>query len=183
MPKTHGESHTRLHDIWTGINKRCNPATQNSERYGKRGIGMCDEWRDYTKFRDWALANGYDEFLTIERKDVNGDYSPDNCTWIPLVEQARNRRTTHWVEYDGRRMSLAEACEIAGLPYKQVFFRMARLHWPFEKAISEPMRQPSELLRKCRERNLNYHSIYNRIHVYGWTEEEAFNTPMGGKIE
>lgn len=177
--RTHGESHTRLHNIWTGINKRCNPTTQNSLRYGKRGITMCEDWHDYSKFRDWALANGYEDGLTIERKDVNGDYCPENCTWISLGEQARNRRTTHWVEYNGKRMSLAEACEIAGLPYKQVFHRIARLKWPVEKALSEPMRGPSELKRKCDEHGMNYNRVYNRIYVYGWTEEEALNIPIG----
>ena len=137
--KTHGESHTPLHNIWCGINNRCDPAHKHSKRYGKRGICICDEWQSYEAFAEWARNNGYKEGLTIERIDVNGNYSPENCTWIPLAKQARNRRTTHWVTYEGRKMSLAEACEHAGLPYKQVFWRMAHAGWPFEKAISVPM--------------------------------------------
>lgn len=137
--KTHGESHTRLHDIWCGINRRCNPKSTISERYGKRGITICEEWNDYEKFAEWARNNGYDDGLTIERIDVNGNYCPENCTWIPLRKQARNRRTTHWVNYDGRRMSLAEACELANLPYKQVFGRITKRHWSVEEALSLPM--------------------------------------------
>lgn len=139
--RTHGESHTRLHNVWCGMNDRCNPNNTGSERYGKRGIRVCDEWYSYEAFAKWARENGYKEGLTIERIDVNGNYCPENCKWIPLVAQARNRRTTHWVIYKGERMSLAEACERAGLPYKQVFWRMRRGGWSFEKAISVPMGQ------------------------------------------
>lgn len=137
--RTHGESHTPLHNIWCGINNRCDPMHTHSEKYGKRGITVCEEWHSYEDFAKWARENGYKKGLTIERIDVNGNYCPENCTWIPQGQQARNRRTTHWVMYQGKRMSLAEACEIAGLPYKQVFWRMSRAGWSFEKAISTPM--------------------------------------------
>lgn len=136
---THRESHTRLHNIWCGMNCRCNLNHKNIRGYADRGITICDEWKDYETFAKWARSNGYEEGLTIERKDVNGDYCPENCTWIPLVKQARNRRTTHWVEYQGERMSLAEACERANMPYKQVFERITKHNWPVEKALSIPM--------------------------------------------
>lgn len=137
--KTHGESHTRLHDIWCGINNRCNKNHSSAKCYGKRGIEICDEWHDYEKFAAWARANGYADDLTIERIDVNGNYEPDNCTWIPLAKQARNRRTTHWVYFDGREMSLAEACEINNMPYKQVFERITKRHWPVDLALTTPI--------------------------------------------
>lgn len=137
--RTHGESHTRLHNIWCGMNSRCDPNHKYSARYGKRGIRVCDEWQSYEAFAEWARNNGFKEGLTIERIDVDGNYCPENCAWIPLAKQARNRCTTHWVTYEGKQMSLAEACERAGLPYKQVFWRMARAGWSFEKAISTPM--------------------------------------------
>jgi len=136
--KTHGESHTRLQNIWCGMNSRCNPSHKDALRYGKRGIKVCDEWKSYESFAKWARSNGYKEELTIERINVNGNYCPENCTWIPIEKQARNRRTTYWVNYMGKRMSLAEACKIADLPYKQVFWRMVH-GWNFEKAITVRM--------------------------------------------
>lgn len=137
--KTHDESHTRLHNIWCGMNNRCNPDNTSADRYGKRGITICDEWRDYEKFAQWARENGYQDNLTIERKDVNGNYCPENCTWIEFGKQARNRSTTHWVDFQGRRVSLAEACEIANLPYKQIFERIVKRHWPVELALTTPI--------------------------------------------
>ena len=77
--KRHGMSHTPIHDIWCGMNNRCNPNHIHSNRYGKRGISVCEEWAVFENFRDWAFANGYKDGLTIERKDVNGNYCPENC--------------------------------------------------------------------------------------------------------
>lgn len=140
-PTTHRESHTPLHNIRCGMNNRCNPTHKSSKGYGKRGITICDEWRNYESFAQWARENGYEDGLTIERIDVNGNYCPDNCTWITHDQQARNRRTTHWVVYNGAKMSLAEACEKAGLPYKQVFERIAKRGWTVDKALSTPIRK------------------------------------------
>lgn len=95
LSRTKSGSHTRLYDIWRGMKKRClNPKIESYPRYGGRGITICSEWGDYTHFYAWAMENGYRSNLTIERKDNNGNYEPDNCTWIPLADQAKNRRST-----------------------------------------------------------------------------------------
>ncbi len=177
MSKRHLESHTPLHDIWCGINNRC----RHHPRYAGRGIGICAEWSIYENFRDWALANGYEPGLTIERVNVNGNYCPENCAWIPLKKQARNRTTTKWVEYDGREMSLAEAAELAGLPYKEVHLRI-KSGWSVYDALHTPLlTDPNNLHKRCIERGLNYHTIYNRVYSLGWSEERALNTPILGK--
>lgn len=173
----HGMSHTHLHNIWCGIHSRCHPE-HGSHKYGKRGIKVCEEWSVFENFRDWALQNGYEEGLSIERKDVNGDYCPENCTWIPLSLQGRNKRDTRWVEYQGRTMSLAEAVEIAGAPYKQVHARLQK-GWSLEQALTVPYYSNENSLRKkCTEKGVRYKTVWSRIHVLGWDEEKALNTPM-----
>lgn len=168
----HRESHTRLHNIWCDMRKRC----RHHPMYAGRGIKVCDEWLEYENFARWARENGYEDSLTIERIDVNGDYCPQNCKWIAFNKQARNRTTTKWVTYMGREMSLAEAAEISGVPYKVVHARLKK-GWSLEKSLSEPLKCKSALHKKCDELGLNYHSVYNRIRS-GWSEEDAFTIPF-----
>lgn len=91
---THGMSKTRLYSIWRGMKKRCyTPKAVGYDRYGGRGLGVCSEWKDsFEKFRDWSLANGYEEHLTLDRKDNDKGYSPDNCRWVTWIVQENNKR-------------------------------------------------------------------------------------------
>jgi hypothetical protein len=89
----HGYSKTRIYKTWIGIKKRCfNKKSKSFVYYGGRGITMSNDWLEFENFRKWAESNGYTDNLTIERKNVNGNYEPNNCEWIPFSEQAKNKR-------------------------------------------------------------------------------------------
>ena len=97
-PITHGfashKQYNRLYHIWNGIKYRCeNPKSKDYKHYGGRGITMCKEWRhDFVGFREWALSHGYEDNLTIDRIDVNGNYAPSNCRWITREENNKTKR-------------------------------------------------------------------------------------------
>lgn len=91
--KTHGQTETRLYRTWCHMKERCNnPNNNRYYRYGARGIKVCEEWESsFENFYQWAIENGYNDNLTIERKNNKRNYCPENCTWIPLSEQAKNK--------------------------------------------------------------------------------------------
>ena len=94
MPFRHGDYKTRLYRIWADMKSRCYYEKNNHyDTYGGRGITVCDEWKnDFVLFRNWALANGYSDELTLDRKDNNIGYTPDNCRWVTRAAQAHNLR-------------------------------------------------------------------------------------------
>ena len=168
---------------WHGIKKRCLCETDaRYHQYGGRGIKVCDEWlKSFDNFAEWALSHGYEEHLTLERIDVNGDYCPENCKWITRQEQAFNKRDTIWVDYMGEHVQLMKLCERLGVSYDTVHNRIRDCGWSVEEAVSTPSQQTDSLRSKCREKGINYETVRSRINQFGWSEERALNTPTLGR--
>lgn len=117
----HSFVNTRLYNIYYGMYGRCyNVKSTAFDRYGARGIAMCDEWKnDNMSFFKWAHENGYDENdhrLSLERIDVDGNYSPENCKWITIEDQYDNRRNSIRMG----NICLSRFCREAGLNYSRV---------------------------------------------------------------
>ncbi|WP_066307805.1 hypothetical protein [Bacillus sp. FJAT-29814] len=107
---------------------RCNnPNASNYTNYGGRGITVCEQWNnDFMSFFNWANNNGYEEQLTIERMDVNGNYEPLNCKWIDMRAQSRNKQSTVYAEINGIQKPLIEWAEQSGISYKTITTRWYR---------------------------------------------------------
>lgn len=119
---------TRHLKIYKGMKDRCyNPKNKRYKDYGGRGIKICDEWlKDYNAFLKWALENGYDENLTIDRIDVNGNYEPSNCRWATSKQQAFNRRSNHRITINGENKTITEWSEIRNIKITTICARIRR---------------------------------------------------------
>jgi hypothetical protein len=137
---THSKSNTKLYYVWASMKQRCfNKNNASYHNYGGRGIVVCDDWLNFEPFYEWAMANGYKEGLTIERKDVNSNYESDNCTWIPKSEQALNTRANLQIIYKGETKSLSEWTNELNLDYRVTYDRLVVLRWDIKSAFETPL--------------------------------------------
>lgn len=137
---THGETKrkqwTPEYVVWAGIISRCtNPKSKRFYQYGGRGITVCDRWRTYDHFR--ADMGPRPAGCTIDRKDNDLGYSPDNCRWATQKEQQRNRSNNRLLTWNGRTMCAAEWAEVTGLDPKRIIGRLHR-GWSIERTLSTP---------------------------------------------
>ena len=137
--ESHGGYGSRLYCIWAHIKARClDKDDKNYPFHGDRGITVCDGWKNsFSAFRSWALQNGYNDELTIDRIDVNGNYEPGNCRWITQSEQMSNTRKTRRVTFRGETLSLKQMAEKYGLDKTTVSLRLKR-GWSLESALTTP---------------------------------------------
>lgn len=145
---THNKTNTRLYRVWGNMKTRCyNKKNKNYERWGSRGIYVCDAWlHDFQAFYDWAVSSGYGDGKTLDRVDNNGPYSPENCRWATPKEQARNTRKNKYIIYNGEMHLLVEWSEILGIPAPTLCYRLK--HFPVEVALSTPVSRSGKVLKR-----------------------------------
>lgn len=145
---THHMSKTKLYQKYRAMRNRCSPTYHGAKHYYKRGIRVCDEWsgeNGFLNFRKWSLENGFDESksyleMTLDRIDVNGDYSPENCRWTDMHTQTNNRTNNAYVKYNGERKTLKMWSEELGLSYGMLKARHQRGMTPPE-LFQPPMKR------------------------------------------
>lgn len=139
--KTHGMTNRPVYRVWCTMKARCyNPKTESYPRYGGRGITVCDRWLE-------SFENFYSDMgprpsakHTLERKNNDGNYCPENCEWIVAEKQASNRRNNHLVTFRGRTLPISHWNSELGFPTGTISQRMQKLGWSAEKAMTTPIR-------------------------------------------
>jgi hypothetical protein len=123
----------KLYPVLMSMRSRCyNPNNAAYSHYGARGIIICPEWlgeQGIINFYNWSINNGYQEGLTIDRIDVNGNYEPNNCRWVDMKTQQNNRSNNHYIEIDGETHTIAEWAIIYNIPQHVIHNRIHRLNW------------------------------------------------------
>jgi hypothetical protein len=108
--------------------------------YGAKGITVCDEWHDFKRFYEWAIATGYSDSLSIDRIDNTKGYSPDNCRWATPQEQTDNRRCCRYIAYNGKSQTIKAWAKETGIHYHTLLSRFDH-GWSAEQALTiKPMK-------------------------------------------
>lgn len=140
----HGKSRTKLNSVWQAMKQRCyNSNNLNFPYYGGRGISVCDEWKNsMIDFYNWAINNGYKEGLSIERKNVDGNYEPSNCVWVEMKVQSRNKTANVFIEFNGENLCMQDWADKIGINVSTLNKRLK--NWSLEKALTTPKSEKND---------------------------------------
>lgn len=186
-----GEIKRVLRTRYRSMLARCyNPKTNDFNIYGGKGIIVCDEWKNsYKAFAKWALDSGFAPSLSIDRENPNGNYCPENCRWVTMKEQQNNRTNNSIYEYKGETKTVSQLAEKYGINKNTLIWRLSKgmsIKDAIETPIDESRHQKTAIKReglakKCKEYGIRYQTVWQRMFLYGWSEEKALTTPVSHK--
>jgi hypothetical protein len=138
----HNKTNTRLYSIYQNmIGRCCRKYNDNYKNYGDRGITVCIDWLDsFETFYNWSVENGYSNTLTLDRKNVNGNYEPNNCRWITIADQQDNKQNTIYYTYKGKTKTLTQWAKITGIERATLMYRIKN-GFSEDKVFKEPPRK------------------------------------------
>lgn len=179
----HGATHTRLYSTWDNMKQRTgNPKHPSYHNYGMRGIIVCPEWKEsFSAFCEWALTNGYDEHLEIDRKDNDGNYCPENCRWIDRIGQMNNYSRNHVIEFNGKKQTLQQWADELGINSSTIRERLNKWDWTIEEALSTipshstVIETESGTMKTCSECK-NVYPMTNEFFAQKKKTKDGFNT-------
>lgn len=140
--KSHGMRNTRIYGIWCRMKQRCyNPNSIDYKEYGGRGISVAEEWKNsFENFMEWSVISGYSDNLTIDRKDNERGYSPDNCQWVSRSIQSNNKRNNRKISFNGKIQNISEWAKETGISRATIAKRIDILGWSVEDALTKAVR-------------------------------------------
>lgn len=188
----HGGSYTRLYSTWKGMRSRCNrPQDKKYPSYGGRGISVCQEWNEsFAPFQEWAMSNGYDDSLYIDRIDNDKGYSPENCRWTDRITQQNNRRSNRIIRAFGEEKTLVEwsrdeRCKVS----RECLYERLSNGWNPQKAITKKPGRRNILFKAFGEEKtakqwsedsrcaVHVKTLRYRLYTLRWNTERALRTP------
>ncbi|HEC64967.1 MAG TPA: hypothetical protein ENI23_06730 [bacterium] len=135
----HGMTGTPLYKRWEKMKSRClNPNTNVWHLYGGRGISVCWRWMNFVEFAE-DMGDSFENGMSLERIDNDKGYCKENCKWIPLAEQGKNKRSVKLYEYKGQKKNISEWAEKYGIKRNTLSYRLKVLGWTIEHALETPV--------------------------------------------
>ena len=182
--RTHGMFGKRPYNTWNNMKRRCSePSNKSYGSYGARGIRVCEEWNNsFESF--WAdMKEGYADNLTLDRIDVDGDYSKENCRWVDIKTQENNRTNNLIIKFNGEDRTLSEIADITGVNYSSIQNRL-RAGMPIEEAVSIPLQEQityngvtKSVSEFAKEFGITYYQLKKRL-MRGWSVDRALTQPL-----
>lgn len=133
---------TKVFESWRGMIGRCHPAHSQNKYYYKKGIAVCLEWKNFNAFEKWAINNGFEEGLELDRKNNSLGYYPENCRFVTKTVNMRNRDTTFKCYIDGDNIAFMDLCErynISTFNIPAIYWRIKHGGWETKKAFETPV--------------------------------------------
>lgn len=135
---THGQSRHPIYNTWRGMIGRCkHRSNRYYHNYGGRGIRVCEEWQDAFTFIIWAMANGWQEGMQIDRINNDGNYEPSNCRFVSRTDNCRNSRSNHLLTFRGVTKPISAWADEYSIPQATIRSRTRR-GWTAEQALTYP---------------------------------------------
>jgi len=135
--KKHDMYGTKMYTAWANMKKRCKfPTKRDGDNY--KLINYCEEWENFIPFMEWANQNGYNEHLSLDRINVHRNYTPENCRWVTMKTQQRNKTNTNWTTYKGETKALSQWEEELGFKTGTLKSRLLR-GWTIKRAFEEEL--------------------------------------------